>query len=399
MKRFLASLVCCVIMVFITTFAYAQCSATAPVLQGNTGELEGLTGTIGTDFQHFFWWVGNGAANNSGTYPQNLIAANLSGSTYYMNANWNKSAPGPIGCPGNTDALKLGTRTAWVTSHRGASGGDYILASQLYISGSNYLFDHATLGVNNGNGIAGVTTMTPVAIPAFTSCNLAASGLHYNVTMAWPAISNLKGFYNTGNVPANNLITGIRIRWAGGASAPAQDIANWPNTLTTVSTSGAGTDPGSITSVALPDGPLPSGGIWFRMFLVFDGGAYETPFGGPAIAGGTPTATGLFVQDSVSASHGQVTVNWRTNVESGVAGFDVVYSRTKAGTFTLVAGTATAPKGNNSAYSVTFPKPVRAEKLFFKVQAHMMDGSSQFSDLMKLGDDNSGTGIGKVLPD
>ncbi len=105
------------------------------------------------------------------------------------------------------------------------------------------------------------------------------------------------------------------------------------------------------------------------------------------------------MQDSVSANHGQVTVNWRTNVESAVAGFDVLYSRTKTGTFTLVAGTATAPKGNNSAYSVTFPKPVRVDKLFFKVQAHMTDGSSQFSDLMKLGDDNSGAGRGKVLPD
>jgi hypothetical protein len=42
---------------------------------------------------------------------------------------------------------------------------------------------------------------------------------------------------------------------------------------------------------------------------------------------------------------------------------------------------------------------VKTDKLFFKVQAHMTDGSSQFSDLMKLGDDNSGTSIGKVLPD
>ncbi len=94
-----------------------------------------------------------------------------------------------------------------------------------------------------------------------------------------------------------------------------------------------------------------------------------------------------------------MTVNWRTNVESAVAGFDVVYSRTKTGTFTVVAGTATAPKGNNSAYSVTFPKPVRVEKLFFKVQAHMTDGSSQFSDLMKLGGDDHAASLGKTLPD
>jgi hypothetical protein len=48
---------------------------------------------------------------------------------------------------------------------------------------------------------------------------------------------------------------------------------------------------------------------------------------------------------------------------------------------------------------VTFPKPVRTDKLFFKVQAHMTDGSSQFSDILKLGDDDHSAGLGKELPE
>jgi hypothetical protein len=79
-----------------------------------------------------------------------------------------------------------------------------------------------------------------------------------------------------------------------------------------------------------------------------------------------------------------------------VAGFDVLYAKKKVGPFTMVAGTATAPKGNNSAYTLTFPKPVRAERLFFQVQAHMTDGSSQFSDILKLSDDDE-IGLGKPV--
>jgi len=364
--------------------AWGQCGQNLNVQQKLTGSQTGLTGTLGTDIKPFYWQTET-PTNNSGTTAVALMMKVLSGTTYYIFGNWKNT--GAVGCPGNPPA---GTsQTTFLTDHKnsGTGNGEYILVT------------HRFVNVTDGYNFDGLSpnAQAPVAIPTFSSCNLAASGLHYNVTMGWPAITTLSGIYDV--APASNVITGIRIRWAGGAAAPASDIANWPNILTTVNTSGAGTDPGGITSVALPDGPLPAGGIWFRMFLVYGGGVYESAFGGPAIAGSAPTGASLFVQDSVSANHGQVTVNWRTNVESAVAGFDVLYSRTKAGTFTLVAGTATAPKGNNSAYSVTFPKPVRAEKLFFKVQAHMTDGSSQFSDIMKLGDDNSGTGIGKVLPD
>jgi hypothetical protein len=368
----------------LTANVWSQCVQLVPVQQKTTGSQTGLTGTLGTDIKPFYWQTET-PTNNSGTVAVAGMMKLLSGTTYYIFGNWHN--PGNVGCPGNPPAAT--SQTTFLTDHKNGStgNGEYILVTHRFVNTTDgYNFD----------GLS-PNAQAPVAIPTFSSCNLAASGLHYNVTMAWPAITALSGIYDV--APASNVITGIRIRWAGGAAAPASDIANWPNILTTVNTSGAGTDPGGITSVALPDGPLPSGGIWFRMFLVYGGGVYESAFGGPAIAGGTPTASGIFVQDSVSASRGQVTVNWRTNVESAVAGFDVVYSRTKAGTFTLVPGTETAPKGNNSAYSVTFPKPVRVEKLFFKVQAHMTDGSSQFSDIMKLGDDASKSGLGKVLPD
>jgi len=71
-------------------------------------------------------------------------------------------------------------------------------------------------------------------------------------------------------------------------------------------------------------------------------------------------------------------------VESGVAQFQV-YSATKlAGPFAPVAGTATAPTGNSSSYSVSFAASPRLDRLFLKVVASMTNGPNQETGVMKV---------------
>ena len=82
---------------------------------------------------------------------------------------------------------------------------------------------------------------------------------------------------------------------------------------------------------------------------------------------------------------GVVTANWTTNVESGVAQFQV-YSALKQAAPLPVSGTATAPKGNSSSYTVTFASPKSATaKLFLKIKASMTNGPDQWSDAMRAG--------------
>jgi hypothetical protein len=376
---------------------YAACGSTVLVGNASTGYQPSISGTPGTTLQGSFWQVGSGATANSGTLTTaSMITA--FGSGYYVYTDWVNL--GAVGCPGVPPPA--GTRNAFLYSIANGGSAQYLVMSVAVNGSGQFNYDDITNGPGN--------TPAPIAIPQVTGGTRAPVTGGSDYTINWTALTALKGYYDS--APTNNIITGMAVYYWNGAGAPTNyntfDASNWVlaagNSHTGYLNWGvAGTDPGSAV-VFLPTAAPVS--TYFALRPLFDGwtpgtaGFVMAPaFVGQAQIFAGPTPAGLFVQDSVSASHGQVTVNWRTNVESAVAGFDVLYSRTKAGPFTLVAGTDTAPKGNNSAYSVTFPKPVRVERLFFKVEAHMTDGSSQFSDIMKLGDDDHSAGLGKVLPD
>ena len=80
-----------------------------------------------------------------------------------------------------------------------------------------------------------------------------------------------------------------------------------------------------------------------------------------------------------------MTATWRSNVETGVASYQVFYAGKKNGNYKPIDSTVTAPKGNNSSYSVSFAKPSPNAKFFVKVKATMMDGKDQWTDAVKVG--------------
>ncbi len=113
---------------------------------------------------------------------------------------------------------------------------------------------------------------------------------------------------------------------------------------------------------------------------------YETDFVGAPYSTVGPTPAGVFASADASLKKGVVTVNFRTNVESGTANFQVLASKSNdPGSFAPVQGTLTQPKGNHSFYSVTFPNPYPgAKKFYVKVQSTDFDGQQFTSNTIKI---------------
>ena len=98
-----------------------------------------------------------------------------------------------------------------------------------------------------------------------------------------------------------------------------------------------------------------------------------------------PTPAGVFASADGALRKGAVTVNWRTNVETGTARFVVESSKTESGPFTEVAGTETEPKGNHSFYTVSFPNPYpKAKRFFVRVKSQDFDGKEYVSNTVKI---------------
>lgn len=90
-----------------------------------------------------------------------------------------------------------------------------------------------------------------------------------------------------------------------------------------------------------------------------------------------PTAAGVFASSNAWITNGKVTATWQSNVEAGVAQYQVHISKRADRGFAPVDSTVTAPKGNNSSYLVTFrlPQSLRnARTIYVKVQDLDMDG-------------------------
>ncbi|MGC8763621.1 MAG: hypothetical protein ACP5VN_08345, partial [Acidobacteriota bacterium] len=98
-----------------------------------------------------------------------------------------------------------------------------------------------------------------------------------------------------------------------------------------------------------------------------------------------PTPAGVFASAEATLQRGRVTVNWRTNVETGTARFVVEAAKAQDGPFTEVAGTETEPKGNHSFYTASFANPYPgAKKFFVRVKSQDFDGKEYFSNTVKI---------------
>ena len=203
----------------------------------------------------------------------------------------------------------------------------------------------------------------------------------------------VKQFYDTTIATPPTVVTGWDVFYQIGTGAPASEVASaWTSLGTVPLDMTAGRNYTDFTTPAITYNSAGSQ-IFFSCAPHFADG-FKPYTGSPAaptyVVGANsaqigPTPAGLFVSVTASAlKNKQVTANWTTNVESGVVAYDVVFSNKKNGPFQVVPGTTTAPTGNGSSYSKTFPRP-RGEKLFLKVKATMTSGVDEYSNLVGVG--------------
>ncbi len=105
---------------------------------------------------------------------------------------------------------------------------------------------------------------------------------------------------------------------------------------------------------------------------------------GAATAFAGPTPAGVFASFNASLYHGVVKVSWRSNVETGVASYTVYTSDTRetcARRFNLHG-----PAGRHHLYALNFPYPksIHRRVLFLKVAALHMDGTTTWSQRVKV---------------
>ena len=112
----------------------------------------------------------------------------------------------------------------------------------------------------------------------------------------------------------------------------------------------------------------------------------RTDFVGAATAFAGPTPAGVFASFNASLYHGVVKVSWRSNVETGVASYTVYASGHRRRNFRPVDSTSTVPQGDNHLYALNFPYPksIHRRVLFLKVAALHMDGTTTWSQRVKV---------------
>ncbi len=158
----------------------------------------------------------------------------------------------------------------------------------------------------------------------------AANGVQ-TLNVTWPAIENLKGFYDTD--PGTNLITGVAIRYYQGSSAPADFKTGSWNLAAVVNFGANGSDPGQAT-VQVPDNSNVQ--TYVAMTVLFDGGQpggfTETSFVGATTlvpAAQTPDPV-VFDQVTAEEVNHAVNVTWSMTSEPDVRSYQVFASK-KAG--------------------------------------------------------------------
>lgn len=315
-----------------------------------------------------YWILGQESDYNSGTLGTGMFSP-LGDGYYFLSSTWTE--PQTVGCPDGT--IPPDARCVEVTS----TPQGYILQSVVGGTAGAYRdFDF-------DDTLSSVLEPAPIPAPGING-DVTSDGTYYYVPLAWAPALDLVGVYDS--PPAGNLVTAVRVRWAQGTLPPPKELSFWPNVAAEVDVS-TGPDPQSAVA-AIPVSALPPGAdaVWLCLSLVFDSGAYETPFPGPASPFAiVPTPAGVFAAAEAALRKGLVTVRWRTNVESGTARFVVEAARRPYGPFEEVPGTETEPRGDHSLYEVTFPAPFPKTRAFFvRVKSVDFDGEEFVSPGVKV---------------
>ena len=385
--RLLLSLLLLGFLVSLSTFG---CGSSIPIGLSVGNQYYSLAGAPDSDFYAKFWQTNN-TANWSGTqttcgvgcttFPNGgiLYYADLgAGLQHYIYADWG-NAGSLGGCPTSVD------QTTVLIEQRvseGASGHQ----GQFQVVTADYN------GVQYDTDVAPAGQVPLVNIPTPTIFASVVGPTYWDLTLTGFAPASLNGFYTTN---PGNVVTGVKFYYIQSVTAPTTSTpASWTpvaqvnsvagNQLTWGSSAPPANVVVSVPKVA-PGGPT----TYIAETLLFGNNAspaaFESKFTGGNSSTIGPTPAGLFVSVTASAQNKLVTVNWTTNVESGVVAYDVVYSKKKNGPFQMISGTTTAPTGNGSSYSKTFARPRGSDKLFIKVKATMTSGVDEYSNLVAVG--------------
>lgn len=202
--------------------------------------------------------------------------------------------------------------------------------------------------------------------------------------LTWAALGS-----NTGGCPGGDcvqLIDGVDIYYKVAASGgPPADLSlatgGW-----TLATGGSGLTWNSAGASVSGWGAAPPAGqaVWVMKVYSFVDGLSSLYGGTPTMAVG-PTAAGVFGPMSASAQNLTINVNWTSNVETGVTGYQVYSSILSSGPF-KAAGNPIAVAGNGHAYSSSFTMPATKPSgtVFVKVKATKSDGTEEWTPVKKV---------------
>jgi hypothetical protein len=291
---------------------------------------------------------------------------------YYVSSNWANT--GVVGCPGIPSALG-GTKTTFVYSIANGGAGQYLpMTTTWSTSLSRYDFDAITNGPGN--------VCAPLAIPKPVLTLDHQDASYYYFTVTWPAITNLKGYYDA--EPAD-IITGIVIR-TNTSNADQHTSAGWAvGTLDDASAAVvtfSGSDPGTLPGGRYLRLAKPTAQMFVATSLLFENAApgdpiRETAFvSGPAIVIG-PTASPLFANVTADPT----TVSWTSGDESRVASYQAYMSLTQNGTYKPI-GQPVAALGSGHSYTVNYR--VVAPTYYVKIKASKTDGTFVWSSPVKV---------------
>jgi len=419
------------ILMFVAQRATMACGSSILVGSASTFDkyIQAPSGTPDVDYIAYYWQLGT-PANNSGTQPtfgpSPLCNGILWDGTCWGDANWHIQGdwgnPGSSGgCPGasNHTILKIEQRTneGALTHTASLLTLDIPLAANMAYDTDAVMGSGTTAYVtfpkpsaswvsNPISGTVSTTSGSPTVTGSGTSFTTAlVSGQHIQIGGVGYIISSITNDTTLQlSTNATSTLSGVPLNaeyiqitftpWPGNAGtylAPSgYNIYALPPASAITSNRSAWGTPLNASPITSSPALLPyktiATGQYYAMSILFDSNQVETTFVGPncdAVIG--PTPAGVFASCEASLKKGQVTVTWRTNVETGTARFVVETSKNENGPFTEVAGTETEPKGNHAFYTAAFPNPYPgAKKFFVRVKAADFDGKEYFSNTVKI---------------
>lgn len=302
------------------------------------------------------------SGSTSSGIPYILIAGSWAANATYPSDTCPVQATDPM-------TLLLYEQTGDTTT---AHAGKFVAATAWYISANGrYNFSRTMLPTNDKQFQA-------IPVPQITNAVPATKTI--DITWTQPA-AGASQYYDSGYA-APTVITHWELFYALGAAPTTGNVASWtsygqvtyaPNTATMTV---AAWDPATQA-------------IYIAMRPVFDKYARAPGFTIPFVSANSaqigPTGAGVFGPMSASAQGYNINVSWTSNVETGVATYQV-YSSVLAGGPFKAAGNPISPLGNGHAYNSSFTMPATKASgtVFVKVKATKTDASEEWTDVKKV---------------